>query len=75
MHTKFDSHEKLSGWPVGHVKNLNIAIFSHTINVIYIILIVLLIELDLFVPFFLVTLTLFQGHRSVLNGKVLFGFD
>ena len=51
----------------GLVENFNIEIFSDTINVLNltVCMIALLIELYLFIPFS-VTLTIFQGHRSII---------
>ena len=50
----------------GLVENFTIGIFSDIINVIHgkLCMLVLLIELDLFIPLSM-TLTIFQGHSSV----------
>ena len=56
----------LVGQKYGFVENVNIVIFSHTINVINVKLcmMVLLIKLYLFISLS-VTLTIFQGHSNI----------
>ena len=58
--------EKMAYRVSGRGKNLNVAIFSDTVNVINVKLcmMVLLTELYMFMPLS-VAFTIFQGHRSV----------
>ena len=50
----------------GLVENLNIGIYSHTINVINVKLCMMALYIELYLVIRLsVTLTLFQGHSSV----------